>query len=762
MTGLFSKSFRSFDQPIFENYEVLSELGSGGHSTVYLAKDKSGKEVAIKRWLNPDLDGQSRERLEREVAVLRDLEHPHIVGFLDLCKDQAGRPGIVMDYVPGRTLHAHLQSGPFPEERALELALTLAETLSFLASKGLVHRDVKPSNVILRESDGLPILIDFSIVTAGRIDEDESTALTKTGLSVGTAPYMAPEQCEGRLEKPLRVDSRTDVYGLGALLYHTLLGVPPWNKETAWERLTRNPWDNPYPGHSETRARVLQSQVSIDKRLANVLRRCLQGQPTKRYQSASDLIKALVKCQGQSGELAWWKARSFMGSAVILGIASIVLTAFFANFSILFDPIQKPSPNSLQNDQSKELKDSQMNKSLIATFAPLLIIAAGSEAEAQFYEKTIETHCSACKKVYGKEVDVCPDDKARTKAVIVQTVKEASAYFPLRTGVRWNYKMSFVMSPKNKKKEDKVLKDSLNALSDWLGDLNVGVNRVAVVNSEEFFEIEGIHGTTKTQSYQRLTDLGLMILSKKKERTCLIPLPLKIGQVWNWNKTSVPLLDSIFDGSPAKMIGFTMLDLKGGQKPCLTIEIDQRKKKGGVYRLYFAKNMGLVKSVHSNMGVGSRVSELQNGVEVEARLNESALKAKGDLAIKWLRESYNGNGKYVAANAETEIFDARYQESESQSRIITSHSFKSSERLGKRLIKYNKMGLSRPHRGAAARIQKVEFLSPRQLMELAGKTKLFDRFKKGLFRTTINIIGYEDGIEVYMNSEGKVVGVFTH
>lgn len=757
MTGLFSKSFRSFDQPIFENYEVLSELGSGGHSTVYLVRDKSGKEVAIKRWLNPDLDSQSRERLEREVAVLRELEHPHIVAFIELCKDQAGRPGIVMDYVPGRTLHAHLESGPFPQERALELALTLAETLSFLASKGLVHRDVKPSNVILREFDGLPILIDFSIVTAGQRDEDESKALTKTGLSLGTAPYMAPEQCEGRLEKPLRVDSRTDVYGLGALLYHTLLGVPPWNKETAWERLTRNPWDNPYPGQSETRARVLQSQNSIDKRLAKVVRRCLQGQPKQRYQSASHLIKALLKCQGQSGDVLWWKTSYFKVSAAIFGVTLIVLAVYFF---ILFDPMQKISPNPLQNDQSTALKDSPMNKLLIATFAPLITIAAGSEAEAQFYEKTIETHCSTCKKVYDKEVDVCPDDKTRTKAVIVQTVKDVEDYFPIVSGASWKYKMGFSTHSKNNRKEDKAFKDSLNALSEWLGDLNVVINGTTTVNSESFFEMEGSHGTIKTRSYLRQTKLGVMVLTKKKERKCLVPFPLKRGQTWAWNENSVPLLDSIFDGAPARMMGFSVIEWQKLKTPCLTIEIDQTKRKGGVYRLYFAKNIGLVKTVHYDKGVGSRVTELKNWVDI-APLNAKVIEEKKELALKWMLACIKGEAEYLVENATEQLFAGSYR-ANSNPRIISSHEALSSEELKQRCEKNADLRGSvfgESLFAAAARVQRVEFLNPVQLKKLSGKTQLFEKYKKGLYRATANIAKFQEGIEIYINVGGKVVGV---
>jgi len=290
-TGAFGRGFRAEATPRLPGYAVEAVLGAGGHSTVYLARDAAGAVVAVKRWRGADWSEAARRRARREVEALRALDHPHLVRFLALAEDEAGDPCLVMEAVRGPTLAAAIaEEGPLAPERALALAWPLLAALEHLAARGLVHRDVKPANVVLREPDGLPVLVDLSIVKATAPDAPPTETLTRPGAGLGTAAYMAPEQCAGDIGP---VDARTDVYGFGALLFHALVGVPPWSGESGWERTRRNPWLQPYPTDPERRARVERARAATPAPLGRVVARCLQGDPRKRYPDARNVAQAL-------------------------------------------------------------------------------------------------------------------------------------------------------------------------------------------------------------------------------------------------------------------------------------------------------------------------------------------------------------------------------------------------------------------------------------------------------------------------------------
>ena len=212
-------------------YPVLGLLGEGGMSIVYLARDaRHGRDVAIKV-MKPDMAAAiGRDRFLREIETIARLVHPHILPLYDSGSSD-GQLYYVMPYIPGPSLHARIRrDGQLPVEEAIRIALGVASALGHAHASGLVHRDVKPSNILL--SDGIPLVADFGVArsSAAAVDTGaETTAgvppLTMMGTIVGTPQYMAPEQAFG----DPALDGRADLYALGCVLYEMLAGDPPFS-----------------------------------------------------------------------------------------------------------------------------------------------------------------------------------------------------------------------------------------------------------------------------------------------------------------------------------------------------------------------------------------------------------------------------------------------------------------------------------------------------------------------------------------------------
>ena len=206
-------------------YALERELGRGGMAVVYLATDlKQGRQVALKVFQPDVAAAMGPARFQREVEIATRLEHPHILSLYD--SGQAnGLLYYVMPYVEEQSLRERLdREGQLPIEDALRLAREMAEALDYAHEQGVVHRDVKPGNVLLQR--GHALLADFGVARAMEVAGGEK--LTGTGISVGTPRYMAPEQATGA-EK---ADARSDVYAVGAVLYEMLTGEPPFTGST--------------------------------------------------------------------------------------------------------------------------------------------------------------------------------------------------------------------------------------------------------------------------------------------------------------------------------------------------------------------------------------------------------------------------------------------------------------------------------------------------------------------------------------------------
>jgi serine/threonine-protein kinase len=258
-------------------YRLDERVASGGMAQVWRGTDEVLRRQVAVKLLHSHLaaDESFVVRFRQEAVAAARLAHPGIVAIYDTCSEDAVE-AIVMELVPGRTLRERIDDGtPIDPWQAAGLAAQVAEALDAAHRAGLVHRDVKPANILLA-GDGRVKVADFGIAKAV-----EAADLTQPGLMVGTAKYVAPEQVEG---KP--VDPRTDIYSLGVVLYEMLCGRAPFDGEgeaaIALARLQRDP------------LRPRQVRPSVPKALEEIVCRTLARDPDQRYDSAADLRAALL------------------------------------------------------------------------------------------------------------------------------------------------------------------------------------------------------------------------------------------------------------------------------------------------------------------------------------------------------------------------------------------------------------------------------------------------------------------------------------
>ena len=316
---------------IAERYELEELVGTGGMSSVYRAHDRLlERDVALKV-LHPQFtaDTDYVERFRREARSVARLSHPSIVTVIDR-GEQDGRQFIVFEYVRGENLKTLLQRvGPLPEEEAVRLALQIARALGFAHDNGLVHRDVKPQNVLLN-GDGQAKVTDFGIARSLDVG-----GLTQTGTVMGTSDYIAPEQARGS-----QVDAQSDIYSLGTVLYELLTGEVPFPGDNFVAVALRH-INEPPPS-----VRVRRPDVS--PRLDAVVRRAMAKEPRDRFGSMDELCAELSAClspeTGASGAQTMvvprrpTADRPSVGPLILLLGGLAVLAAILAAVFALTDP----------------------------------------------------------------------------------------------------------------------------------------------------------------------------------------------------------------------------------------------------------------------------------------------------------------------------------------------------------------------------------------------------------------------------------------
>jgi len=292
-------------------YTVEREIGAGGMATVYLARDlKHDREVALKV-LRPELSAVlGVDRFLNEIRIAAQLDHPHILTLID-SGEADGLLYYVLPYVRGESLRKRLDhERQLSVDDALAITRQVASALDYAHAKGVVHRDVKPENILIHEGEA--ILTDFGIAMA--VKQAGGNRLTETGLSLGTPQYMSPEQATG----DRTLDARSDVYSLAAVLYEMLAGEPPHNGPTSQAVIAKLMTER------ATRLRVLRDTVpeGVDAAVA----RALAKVPADRYSNAGQFSRALETAAPDAGS----RIRRFWVPATIAA-ATLALFAVFAN-----------------------------------------------------------------------------------------------------------------------------------------------------------------------------------------------------------------------------------------------------------------------------------------------------------------------------------------------------------------------------------------------------------------------------------------------
>ncbi len=317
------------------HYKILEKIGQGGMGEVYLAQDtKLDRKVALKFLLEEiQQDSTARKRFLREAKSAAALDHPYICKIYEIGEAEE-KSFISMEYIQGTTLQEELLKGPLPLKEALEKAAEIAEALEAAHKRKIVHRDLKPSNIMLT-LDGHVKVMDFGLAkrvtpAEGGQEEEITTALTREGALLGTVPYMSVEQVRGQA-----VDTRSDIFSFGVVLYEMLTGVNPFKKDGQIETA--------HAIISETPPPLSQYTDDIPVVLQHTVKRMLAKDPTRRIQSAMDIRNELEELRGDlSSGLVQEAVLRGPRSAVQKRVAVVAIILVLALAGLLFYLVQTP------------------------------------------------------------------------------------------------------------------------------------------------------------------------------------------------------------------------------------------------------------------------------------------------------------------------------------------------------------------------------------------------------------------------------------
>jgi serine/threonine-protein kinase len=295
----------AFEARQLGQYRLKQRLGAGGMGEVYLAEHLLLRRPCAIKLIRPERAGDPNNlrRFEREVQVTATLTHPNTVQIFDYGHAEDGTFYYAMEYLPGLSLSELVhQHGPLPPERAVHFLRQVCGALSEAHAIGLIHRDIKPGNIMVCERGGMydvAKLLDFGLVRApARIAGEET--LTQEGTIAGTPTYMSPEQASGRGD----LDPRSDIYSLGAVAYFLLTGQPPFAGRSAVEVVAAHLYEPPQP--------IARHRFDVPAELEAVILKCLSKDPDQRFPDAASLERALTACPAaglwtQERAAAWWQ-----------------------------------------------------------------------------------------------------------------------------------------------------------------------------------------------------------------------------------------------------------------------------------------------------------------------------------------------------------------------------------------------------------------------------------------------------------------------
>jgi eukaryotic-like serine/threonine-protein kinase len=301
-------------------YDVERIVGRGGMGVVFKAYDSELHRVVAIKAMVPHLASSqaARKRFAREARAIAAIAHPHVIPILDV-QSEASLPYLVMQYVHGQSLQSRIEaSGPLPVADALRVAQQTASGLAAAHEHGLVHRDVKPANILMEESVERVLLSDFGL--ARTIDD---ASLTRTGIVTGTPHYMSPEQADSGTADP-----RSDLFSLGSVIYFMLTGHPPFRAQSMMATLNRI-------CHSPHRP-LVQVNADVPFEVARLVDRLLAKEPNQRFQSAKELDDELTKLLSslQQGGLSL-RPRRVSKNVAVSRLAWLVPTLFVVGIFVV-------------------------------------------------------------------------------------------------------------------------------------------------------------------------------------------------------------------------------------------------------------------------------------------------------------------------------------------------------------------------------------------------------------------------------------------
>ena len=311
-------------------YVIESELGGGGMSRVFVARDTALSRAVVVKVLSPDLvEGLSAERFAREIQLAAGLQEPHIVPLLAAGATGSGLPYYTMPFVEGESLRARLERAPMSLGESVDVLRDVARALAYAHERGIVHRDIKPDNVLL--SSGTAVVTDFGIAKALQLSKSSApgSTLTQVGSSIGTPGYMAPEQAAGD-----DVDHRADIYAWGVMAYELLAGAHPFaGKTSAQQLMAAHIAETPLP---------LAARVPNAPALASLVMRCLAKDPAARPASARAVLEALPAVSG-SGDVATPPARyrRRRWPWVVAAIPAVLIVAALVGWFGMLSPVER-------------------------------------------------------------------------------------------------------------------------------------------------------------------------------------------------------------------------------------------------------------------------------------------------------------------------------------------------------------------------------------------------------------------------------------
>jgi serine/threonine protein kinase len=271
---------------IFENHEILNTIGRGGMGIIYRARSRADGSLVALKVLRTDLlvDPVSMRRFEHEATAASRLEHPNLIRVREFGVSRFGQPYLIMDFLDGvelQTLLSHCERLDLP--MFVNIFTQICDAMGYAHSKGLIHRDLKPGNIMLvKGPTGVDTvkIIDFGI--AKILGEQNRNGITTTGEMLGSPAYMSPEQCGG-----VSLDSRSDIYSLGCVMYEAISGWLPFRNESAIGTIMMQVNDQPTP------LRTLAPHLNVPEELDRIILKAMEKDPANRYQTAVDLSEDL-------------------------------------------------------------------------------------------------------------------------------------------------------------------------------------------------------------------------------------------------------------------------------------------------------------------------------------------------------------------------------------------------------------------------------------------------------------------------------------